>query len=124
MKILDHSLFQRTRSLTLAAIALLSFVIAGCVSHEAGVRQEVGGSARQAAALLAKARHTQDTSARIGLTLVAADKASQSIAEGNAPRRAHALQHCLRRTGCVAQGIVLRAHAARPPLRHRQGPTC
>jgi hypothetical protein len=84
MKILDHSLFQRTRSLTLA-IALLSFVVAGCVSHEAELRHETGDSNRQAAALLSKARNTQNTNARIGLTLAAADKASQGIAEGNAP---------------------------------------
>jgi hypothetical protein len=71
-----------TRSLAYT-ITLLSFAVAGCVSHETKTRQAASGSARQAAALLAEARHTQHTSARIGLTLAAADKATQAIAEAH-----------------------------------------
>jgi hypothetical protein len=83
MKISDDWLLQPTCGLVLA-ITLLSFPVAGCVSHEAEMRQETSGStSRQAAALLANARHTQNTSTRIGLMLAAADKASQGIAEGD-----------------------------------------
>ena len=39
MKISDDLLFEQTRGLALA-IAFLSFVVSGCVSHEAGLGQE------------------------------------------------------------------------------------
>ena len=83
MTISEDFLFKQARSFPYA-IALVCLAVAGCVSRPAEMHQEADGSTRQAAAFLTKARHTQDTSARIGLTLAAADKASQGIAEGNA----------------------------------------
>lgn len=100
MKTPGYFLFKQTHSFSYA-IALVCFAVAGCVSRPAEMHQEAGGSTWQAAAFLTKARHTEDTSARIGLILAAADKASQGIAEGNAPE-ARAIQHCLRRIGRVA----------------------
>jgi hypothetical protein len=110
MEILDHSLFQRARRLTLA-LTLLSFAVAGCASRESRVRQEPDGPTRQAQAFLAKARHTQDTSARIGLILAAADKASQGIAEGNAPEA-----RTLYNTACAELAILLRESPSAPAL--------
>ncbi|MGA7884023.1 MAG: hypothetical protein WCA06_20335 [Terrimicrobiaceae bacterium] len=85
MTISEDFLFKQARSFPYA-IALVCLAVAGCVSRPAEMHPEAGGSTRQAAAFLTKARHTQDTSARIGLTLAAADKASQGIAEGNASK--------------------------------------
>jgi hypothetical protein len=78
------------------------------------MHQEAGGSTRHAAAFLAKARHTQDTSARIGLILAAADKASQGIAEGNAGTRA-------RYTTLLAQNWLC-CLRDRPPCSHCPSP--
>jgi hypothetical protein len=102
MKISDRLLFEQTRSIALA-IALLCFAGAGCVSHRAEMRQESGSSTGQAAALIAKARHTQNTGARIGLTLAAADEASQGIAEGNAPEA-----RTLYNTACAELAVLLK----------------
>lgn len=110
MKISDHLLFEQTRDLALA-IAFLSFAVAGCVSDEAGVRQGTSGSARQAADLLAKARHTQDASARIGFTLAAADKASQSIAGGDT-----ADARTIYNTACAELAVLLKKSSSAPTL--------
>ena len=108
---LDHSLLQHRRSLTLI-IALLSFLVAGCVSHEAGARrQEAGGFTRQASLLLTEARHTQNTGTRIGLTLAAADKASQGIAEGSAPEARR-----LYNAACVELAVLLKKSSSPPTL--------
>ena len=110
MKTSEHFLFKQTHSFSYA-IALVCFAVAGCVSRPAGMHQEAGGSTRQAAAFLTKARHTQDTSARIGLILAAADKASQGIAEGNAPE-ARALYN----TACAELAVLLKRSSSVPAL--------
>jgi triacylglycerol esterase/lipase EstA (alpha/beta hydrolase family) len=111
MKISDDWLLQPTCGLVLA-ITLLSFPVAGCVSHEAEMRQETSGStSRQAAALLANARHTQNTSTRIGLMLAAADKASQGIAEGD-DSDARALYNA----ACAELAVLLKKSASPPTL--------
>ena len=105
----DQLLFQLARSLTLALV-LLSFALAGCAFREARV-QEAGGSTRQAATLLAKARRTPDTSARIGLVLAAADNASQAIAEGEAE---HA--RTLYNSACAELAVLVEKSSSVPAL--------
>jgi hypothetical protein len=111
MKIsLDFSL-QKTRRVFALAIAPLLFVLAGCASHEAGIRQEASGSTQQAATLLAEARHTQNTNTRLGLTLTAADKASQGIAGGDAPDA-----RTLYNTACAELAVLLKKSSSAPTL--------
>jgi hypothetical protein len=111
MNISDDLLLQQRRSLVLA-ITLLSFGVAGCVSHEAEMRQETSGfTSRQAADLLAKARHTQNTSTRIGLMLAAADKASEGVAEGDAPEA-----RMLYNTACAELAVLLKKSSSAPAL--------
>jgi pimeloyl-ACP methyl ester carboxylesterase len=110
MKISVRFLFEQTLSLAYALV-LTCFGAAGCVTHPARIDGRVADTTQQAATLLARARHTADASTRIGLELAAADKASQGLAEGNAPGA-----RTLYNAACAKLAVLLRKSSSAPAL--------